>query len=257
MVMGALAVICMFMNWFPVSLDLGVVRYDEILGRVNAINLFGVMSELEENLGALASVLPSGFHELKQGSANMVVCAVITIALYLVSSYLICRKKKFMEFMMCAASAGAIITVIFFYSTVTKVYNAFDVGTYGKLAASIVFKSPCVITLLAGIVSGFCTETVSGVVMDAIGLSIANVKNLAMCILEWIEMFINNIGYLVSDIVGVYAGILVGKTIWTMTGSRLVGTLVGFAAAGLVACVCCGIVWKVFMNQSNRGSAQV
>lgn len=53
----------------------------------------------------------------------------------------------------------------------------------------------------------------------------------------------NNIGYFVSDLIGVVVGIWAGIQLSMMTDLILVWVLGGIASAGLVAAVCCMVVW--------------
>ena len=54
------AVICLFMNWLPLDLNLGYFELEDVLGTINVFTLFGAVSDLNEALGMLGSFLPNG-----------------------------------------------------------------------------------------------------------------------------------------------------------------------------------------------------
>lgn len=250
---GVLASVCMFMNWLPINIDLGVIQLNEVLGKINALTLSRIVYELEEALGMLAAYLPSEFAELKKWSTLLTGCAVVTLILYLVGIVLLVTgRTKYRNVVAVSASIGAIMTSIAFCSLVSAVYKAAGADAVKYSALSFVLESPCLITLLCGMISAMCTETATDILFAFAEKCVCATKGTVLYIAEWVEVIISNIGYLFSDLVGAFAGIMIGRWIVELVGVTLIGVLAGVVIAGMTAGVCMFVVSSVFERKIGR-----
>lgn len=249
---GVLASVCMFMNWFPLELDLGIMQFNEVLGKVNAFTLPKTLHSIEEAMGMLTSFLPKEFRSLQIWSVVLAVCAVTTVVLNVsvIALYWL-KKTDYIEYVIGIASVAAVSTVAIFCSLVTNIYDVIGAAEAGYNALSIVFKSPCLFVLVGSIVSGICTDTISEILVGWMYNIITAVRRCVAFILEWVDLLLNNIGFLASDIFGALVGILAGKWVVHATDSTLLSVVIGLFIAGVVATVCALLISKIFGRKTN------
>lgn len=249
MVAGLVVIICMFLNWFPADLDLGVVQIDEVLGKVNAFTFAATIRELEDHLGMLASVLPEAYGQLKTWSIVLAGFAVVTISVYISAFVLrVLRKNKYVNLLSVAASVFAVATSYIFYSIACNIYNNLSITALGYSVMNVVAKSPCTIVALAGVVSIALTDPVTAAIGNMVDGVITAIIRFVNCIAEWVKLIINNIGYVLSDIAGGFVGICVTAWLLNMTGSALLAVIGGLVAAGGVAITCMIFVCRIILR---------
>lgn len=246
---AVVAVACMFMNWLPVELNLGMVQLEEVFGRVNVFTLSKTLFRVEEALGMLAAYLPEEFGTYKFWSVLLVICAVVTIAFYVCGVVLnILKKGKVADIIAGAASVCAVITSLGFCMLVTDFYKKIGESAVSQDALAVVLKSPCMVVLVCGVVSGICAlpqGTVGDAISACIGWCVAAVQNVVWYISEVFAVVVENIGYLISDILGGIAGVFAGMWIASATGTNILGAISGLAIAALTAVVCCALVCRI------------
>lgn len=251
---GVLVTICMLMNWVSVDLNYGIAQLDGLLGKINPFTVCGFLNDLEENLGVLASVLPETFDQLKLWSAVMMGCAGVTIILYALGIAMrFLGKEKHIELITIAASLGVFATcVIFFTVTGDIAEGIYDMlGLGGMIPASesgltFALKKPFTIALLGGVLSVFCTELVEGILIDIA----EKVKDLVMFLCEWVKILCGNIGYVISDLAGVFAGLAVGSWVMGITDTTLLVVISGMCAMGIIAGAGCFMVSKALAHKA-------
>ena len=250
-VVGAVIVACMFLNWFPVNLDLGIIQTEEVLGKINGFTLAGTIRGLEE-LGIFASALTEVFSRLKLWSAVLLVFTIVTVVAYISAMILrILRKGKYAELLSAAASIFAVITSWVFSAIARGIYDALGIDTYGFNAMTVVGRSPCIIVALAGIVSVVCTDFVAEAIARFVDGVLAAVVRAANTIAAWASVIFANIWYIVADIVGALVGVCVGKLLQSGTNSTILAVLVGMIAAGITAFVGITFACRVILRRKN------
>ncbi len=251
-VAGVVVIVCMFLNWFPVDLDLGIAQFDDVLGKINAFTFANAIKELEENLGAWASALPEAYDQLKTLSTVLVAFAVVTIIIYVSAIVMhILRKDKYLNLLSAVASVCAIATSYMFYSIISGVYDYLDITALGYSAINTVMNSPCGIVMLAGLVSVACTDPVAEAIVSIVQGFISSIVKIVRYIGEWAKLIVNNIGYVVSDVAGAIAGIFVGSWLLNVTDSVLLAVIGGLAVAGVVAIVGVVFVFRVILQNKE------
>lgn len=249
---GVIAIVCMFLNWFPVDLDLGIIQIDEVLGKINAFTFVGTIQELEDGLGVWVSVLPETYKQVKIWSAVLFVLAVVTVAAYISAIVLrILRNDKYVNALSVAASVFAAATSFVFFSIASDIYDFLNITAHGYKAIDIVVNSPCAIVVLAAIVSAVFTEPVTEVMRSIVASATDTIVSFVMCVVAWVKLIVNNIGYVVSDIVGAFAGVCVAGWLRNLTNSALLAVLAGLAAAGIVAIACMAFVCCVILKNKK------
>lgn len=249
MAVGLVVIVCMFLNWFPVDLDLGVIEIDEVFGNINAFTLSKTLDEIEEHLGVWMFALPEEYGNLKaQGTALGIlgVCTVIAYISVIVLNVL--GKKKYVNAATLLAGVCAVITYYIFYSIASDFYNVYS-------ATTVLAESPCTMVLLGGIATIACAnpvaEVIAHMVTNIVDGFIAAIINIVNFIVEWVKLIANNIGYVVSDIVGGIAGVAFGSWLSNMTDSTLIAVIGGLIAAGVVAIACMTIVCRVILHSKE------
>ena len=248
--LSVVVVIAMFLNWYPVDLELGGLQLGALIGKINAFTLSGKVFEIEDRLGVLAELLPDGFAALKTWSVVLTVLASVTVILYLCTIvFNLLKKDNYIDMISFAAAVGAIVTAILFSKVVKEVYSVTGVAAAGYNALTVLSKTSWLIALLGSAVTMAFTETIEYAILGfIIKLREAAVKLIAY-IVEWIRVLTKNVAFLISDIAGAVVGIWFGKTIYYMSEMAFVGVIAGLAAAGVIAAVCCVVADKVFAKR--------
>lgn len=248
---AALAVIvCMFLNWMPVELNLGSVQINDVFGNVNALNLFTKFGDLEESVGEWSSLLPEEFEKGKMLSVLVAISAGLTILAYVSSVVLrFMGKERYVEVLSWLAGVGAIITHTGFCSVIEGIADYIGLSAGGYDVLNIVRHSPCTAVLISGIIAICCTQTVTDIIAGLIDSMISAMANLFMLMGEIVKLIINNFGYIVSDVIGGVIGIYVGALVNGAMDSVILAVIVGLATAGLVAYIIMKIVDMVFAKR--------
>lgn len=233
---GITLIICMFMNWLPINLKWETTQFVEVFGKINAFTLSDHINELGEWL----RLLPEEFSWLMIESVIMTVCASATVVLYVCGIVLhilrivgTFKKEAYIELVTLAAVASAILTCALFCVAID---NAIGLTSFEYSALSIVKKTPWINVVLSAVA---CTVFTRKAVVEAI-------IKVVLYLTEWVKAIVNNFGFLVSDVIGAFAGISAGKVIASLTGSALLGVITGLGIACLIAVVCCIIVCWLF-----------
>ena len=243
---AAVVIIGMFLNWYLVEIDLGVLQLNDLIGKINAFTLPRMVFEIEDRLGVLAELLPDGFEMLKAWSVILSVLGAVTVAMFTSAIvFNLLRKNKYIDLLSFGAATGAIATVIIFSRVVMEVYSVTGAAAAGYNALSILMKTPWLIVLLGGAVTILCTEVVGSAFLGCI-ISLAEaVKRLIAYIVEWIKVVAENILFVLSDVAGAVAGVWFGTTVYSMCENAFVGVIAGLTAAGVLAAVCCFVAAKI------------
>lgn len=252
MAAAVVIVVCMFLNWFPIELNLGVIQIDDALGNVNGFTFAGALKDLEEDLGVFASVLPEAYGQLKMWSVILLTLAVVTVSTCVASVTLrLLRKNKYENLLSIMTSGFAIATSCLFAKMVCGVYDYVGVTAYGINAMSVIAKGPCAIIVLSGFVAAVCTDLVAeaiGRIIDRVVVALANVVRGAA---EWGKMIIQNIGYIISDAVGAIVGVFTGIWLENITDATLLAVVGGMIVAGIAAFTCMTFVWRVILHKEE------
>lgn len=246
------AIICMFLNWLPVELNLGTIQLSDVFGNINALNFRIRLGELEESIGRWGSLLPEEFENVKNRSTLVALSAGLTILAYV--STLVLRavgEKRYVQALTWLAGIGTIVTHTGFCSVIEGIADYVGLSTVGYDVLENVRHSPCTIMLICGIVSICCTEAVTDVLANLADSLIAAIVNVFMIIGEGVQVVINNIGYLTSDVIGGVVGIYVGIFLNSVLGSTVLVVIVGLTTAGLVAYACMKIFDLIFGNKES------
>lgn len=158
MIAGVASIVCMFLNWFPVDLELGYVQFSNVLGKINALVLPEVLNDLEDSLGMFSSLLPKKFDMLKNFSIGVMVLSVSTILLYMWAIFLRATKKeKYVNLASILASIGTLLTSLSFIKLISAVYSGLGLSTNaGTNAVITAIISPCGVVFLCGVASLIC-----------------------------------------------------------------------------------------------------
>ena len=154
------AVICLFMNWLPLDLNLGYLELEDVLGTINVFTLFGAVSNLKEVLGMFGVLLPDGvtlgFVIIRISGLLLSACGIAVIVLY---SYAAFHRLKGDDKCVRAGKLAALITcmtVFLFVLLVLICFMAMDImEAFGQVVGKVL-TGPCMFTLIAAIISGYC-----------------------------------------------------------------------------------------------------
>lgn len=251
-VVGLAVIVCMFLNWVPIELNLGAVQLSNVLGNINALNFCARLGELEESIGDWASLLPEKFDQVKVQSILVAMAAGLTIFAYVTSIVLrFMRKDRYTEALSWLAGIGAIVTCVSFRAVIEGIGEYIGLTTVGYDVLNVVNRSPCTVILLGGVISICCTEIVTKLIANLIGAMISAIVDLLIFAAEWAKMIVNNIGYIVSDVIGGTAGVYLGVWLNNATEFIILAVVAGLTVAGLVAFVCMKIVDMVFLKKKE------
>ena len=252
MVAGVVVIVCMFLNWFPVELDLGIIQVEEVMGRINGFTFAGAIRGLEEELGIFAAALQEAFSWLKPRGAVLLVFTTVTVIAYVAAIVLrILQKEKCLEMLSAAASIFAVITSYLFCMIVRGIFDALDIAEYGINTMTVIGRSPCILVALAGIVSVACTDFVADAIVRFAEGVIAAVVCAAKAIAEWIKVIVANIGYIVADLMGALVGVGVGKLMNNALDSTILAVLIGIIVAGITAFAGMVLVCRVILRRKT------
>jgi len=236
MIAGVVAIACMFLNWLPVELDFGMVQIEELFGKVNAFTFSGAVYELEENMGAWAIVLPDAYESLKMRSLFVVALAVMAIILYASAIAMrVMNWKKIRNLVSLGAAGCAIVTTYYFYSLISDLLGYLGIAANSVGLLGIMTQSPCAYIMLAGLVSIVCTDPVAEVLLMFLSSCISVLVRIETFCVEWVMLIVNNIGYVIADIVAVFAGLTAGGLLMKMVDLGVLAILVGLAVTAGVS----------------------
>lgn len=252
LIAAVVVIVCMILNWIPTSLHIGVVEIDNAFSHLNPIGLLKVVSDFDENFGVISTILPQEFDEIREQSVFLSVCAIISISLYICPGVLhLMRKTVRTDYLICAASAIAMITAVSFCTLVVDVFEMIGMGTLSHNIMSIILSGPCIGVLLGGAIGILCTEIVEEAILGGVGGIASVIMKLLINILEWAKVIRDNIGFVISDIVGAFTGIVIGRWIHAATSVTLLSVLVGLFVAGAIAASCMKIVCMVLVRGNS------
>ena len=157
-IVGVVSILCMFLNWFPVDLDLGYVQFRDVFGKINALALPGVLNDLEDSLGMFSSFLPKQFDTLKNFSIGVMALNVAAILLYVWAIYLHATKKeKHVNLASALASVVSLLTTLSFIKLISEVYSGLGLSANAEMSAVMTaVLSPCGVVIVCGVASFIC-----------------------------------------------------------------------------------------------------
>ena len=252
---------CMFLNWVPVDVDLGITQMEEVLGTINALSLNGLLNEVNDALGLFADYIPEEFDAMRSQSMLLMLCACATILCNVVAAYFsIIKKERITAIALAAAAIGSVLTCMGFYSLINDFVRAIGINNAEKNVISVILASPYTAVLVSGVVCGMLAvpyEIWENLIDTCVTVCVSTVKNLVFFVAEIIGVIFGNIGFIVSDVIGAVSGVMVGKIIVSATEMTLLGVMVGLITAGLAAYACCMIACQIFgyskeVNIANR-----
>lgn len=252
-VTALVVIVCMFLNWIPLELNLGTIQMDDVLGNINALNLSARFSEMEETLGYWTTLLPEEYEEVKILSILVTISAGLTILAYVSSLVLrFMGKKQCVEALSWIAGIGVIITCTSFCSVVEGVADYFGLSAAGYDILHNVKHSPCGVMMISGLITICCTDFVAEGIMNLIDALISSIVRLLMFLTDWVKLIVNNIGYIISDVIGGVAGVYIGSWVNGATQSMIISVIAGLIIAGVVAYMCMKIVDALFYKKNLR-----
>lgn len=155
-----LAILCMFLNWLPLDIELGYAQFSDVLGTINAFTLIGAMSDLKEAVGMLSYLFPNeltfGFFLASVMGVILFIAAVATIILY---AYAILLRLKGDDRCVRIGKLAALVAVamsIGFILLVMICVLATDLSDVLGQVMGTVLMGPCVLTLICALASGYC-----------------------------------------------------------------------------------------------------
>lgn len=155
-----LAIVCMFLNWLPLDIELGLARFSDVLGTINAFTLIGAMSDLKESVGILSYWLPdeltSGFSLVSVVGGILFIAGIAAIVLYAYSMLLRLKEDDRCVRIGKLAALVAVGISVGFMLLVMSCVLAMDMSDALGQVMGDVLTGPCMLTLICALVSGYC-----------------------------------------------------------------------------------------------------
>ncbi len=157
---AALTIVSMFLNWFPLDIDLEFVSMENVLGNVTIFTLPGALGELKESLGVLASFLPENVSNAF--SAVQFVCYILAVAgiascvLYIYAAYLRIKAQDKTVLVARIAAGLAIVSAFGFAAMISVVMSKLGVSNALGAVLGTVCKSAWLVTVIGAVISLCC-----------------------------------------------------------------------------------------------------
>ena len=239
LVMGLFVIISMFANWFPINVDFGIPQLNVEFGVINGFTLCGKLIDMKEAFGTFGVLLPESFQEATSTSRVILACAVATILLYIGACALhFIKDRRYADVLSVAAPVCAIVTATMFRKTVLDFYAIAGVQGSEHLAGSMIMRSMWMTAMVAAVISLISTEYMVQVLASALTACVNRVISVVSGIGEWIRVLTMNIGYVISDVLGLAAGICIGMWLNNAAGNVVLTVIGSLAVTGIVAAVC-------------------
>lgn len=157
---AVIAVVCMFMNWLSLDLDLGYLQLHDILGTLNVFTLPGGIGEIKDALAGFSMFLPDGVMQgisaARFAGVVLMAVSIASIACYTYAAFLRIKEDDNCAKFGKLAALLAVLTVVGFVALIVVILNAIDASAaVGEILGKIL-TGPCVITLVAALVSAYC-----------------------------------------------------------------------------------------------------
>lgn len=171
-VAAVVAILSMFGNWFALSVNLGYVQLNEVLGTVNPFTMVGALGDVEESLGVFSMLLPSevmnGLGVLRFVSCILMVAAIGAIVLYVYAAFLRIKENDKTARFGKLASLCALLTVVGFIGMVIGLLTALDASAYIGSALGKILTGPCTVTLICAAITASCSVMDMGFKEDVV-----------------------------------------------------------------------------------------
>lgn len=161
---AAVTIVCMFLNWFPLDVDLAYLNLKDILGTVNVFTLPGALAEIKDGLNILGALLPnevmdgiSGAHFV---SIALMIVAIASIGCFGVSVFFRlkandrCVNVGRLGALLAAAVAIGFIALI--STSLGSMLNAIRADDVAGNVMGIILSGPCSFTLIGSVIAAIC-----------------------------------------------------------------------------------------------------
>lgn len=173
---AAVAIVCMFLNWFALDVDLVYLNLKDILGTVNVFTLPGALAEIKDGIGVLGALLPAEITDSLSGahfvSVALMVAAIASIGCFGISVFFRLKEDdKCVNIGRLGALLAAVTAIGFIVLISTSLggmLKAIGAAEAAENIMGIVLAGPCAFTLIGAEIAAFCAVMDMGFKEDVI-----------------------------------------------------------------------------------------